>query len=70
LAQESLEAERKKLEVGVSTSHDVLEFEEELTDAERREIVARIGYRKALINLGVAAGTILEENNIVVHEDI
>jgi outer membrane protein TolC len=68
LARESLSAERKKLEVGVTTSHDVLEFESELTDAERREIVANIGYRKALINLAVAVGTILEENNIVIEE--
>lgn len=68
LALESLEAERKKLEVGVSTSHDVLEFEEDLTDARRREIVARIGYRQALVNLAVATGTLLEEKNIVIDE--
>lgn len=70
LARESLEAERKKLEVGVSTSHDVLEFEEEMTEAERREIVAVIGYRRSLINLAVAVGTILEENNIVIDETL
>ncbi|GAB4348429.1 MAG: TolC family protein [Candidatus Abyssubacteria bacterium] len=68
LAQESLDAERKKLEVGVSTSHDVLEFEEELADAKRREIVAKIAYENSLINLAVATGTILEKNNIVVDE--
>ncbi len=68
LALESLKAERKKLEVGVSTSYDVLEFEEDLTDARRREIVARIGYRQALVNLAVATGVLLEEKNIVIDE--
>ncbi len=70
LARESLDAERKKLEVGVSTSHDVLEFEEEMSDAERREIVAKIGYRKSLINLAIAVGTLLDENSIVIDETL
>ena len=68
LAEESLRAEQKKLEVGVSTSHDVLEFEEELVDAQRRQILARLDYAKALINLARATGTLLEENEIVIEE--
>ncbi len=68
LAEESLKAERKKLEVGVSTSHDVLEFEEELVDAQRRGILAKLNYAKALINLSNATGMLLEENNIVIEE--
>ena len=68
LAEESLKAERKKLEVGVSTSHDVLEFEEEAVNAQRREILAKLDYAKALINLAGATGTVLEENNIVIEE--
>jgi outer membrane protein TolC len=68
LAEESLKAERKKLEVGVSTSHDVLEFEEEAVDAQRREILAKLDYAKALIDLAGATGTVLEENNIVIEE--
>jgi outer membrane protein TolC len=62
LAEESLKAERKKLEVGVSTSHDVLEFEEEAVNAQRREILAKLDYAKALINLSNSTGTLLEEN--------
>jgi len=68
LAEESLKAEHKKLEVGVSTSHDVLEFEEELVDAQRRGILAKLNYAKALINLSNATGMLLEENNIVIEE--
>ena len=70
LAEESLKSERKKLEVGVSTSHDVLEFEEELADAQRRAILARLEYAKALINLARATGVLLEENDIVIDEHI
>jgi outer membrane protein TolC len=70
LAEESLKAERKKLEVGVSTSHDVLEFEEELADARRRAILARLEYAKGLINLARATGVLLEENDIVIDEHI
>ncbi len=68
LAEASLKAERKKLEVGVSTSHDVLEFEEELVDAQRREILATLDFAKALINLSNSTATLLEENNIVIEE--
>jgi outer membrane protein TolC len=68
LAEESLKAERKKLEVGVSTSHNVLEFEDELADTRRREILAKLDHAKALINLSNATGTLLEENNIVIEE--
>ncbi|MBI5118556.1 TolC family protein [Candidatus Poribacteria bacterium] len=70
LGEESLKAERKKLEVGVSTSHLVLQFEEELADARRREIAAKIDYRKALIALAAATGNLLKENNIVVDETL
>jgi outer membrane protein TolC len=70
LAEESLKAERKKLEVGVSTSHDVLEFEEELADAQRRRILAGLDYAKALVNLSLATGSLLEENDIVIAESL
>jgi outer membrane protein TolC len=70
LAEQSLEAEKKKLEVGVSTSHDVLQFEEELADARRRRILAHLDYLKSLVNLSSATGTILEEHNIVIEENL
>ncbi len=70
LGAESLRAEQKKLEVGVSTSHDVLEFEEEHFDAQRRDILAKLGYKKALISLATATGTLLEENDIVIEENL
>ena len=70
LAEESLKAERKKLEVGVSTSHNVLKFEEELADAQRRRILAALDHAKAIVNLSRATGTLLEENNIVIEESL
>jgi len=68
-SQRSLEAEQKKLEVGISTSHDVLEFLDALIDAQRREAIARVNYRLALVNLAAATGTILERSNIVINEE-
>jgi outer membrane protein TolC len=70
LAEESLKAERKKLEVGVSTSHLVLQFEEDLADAQRRRILAALDHAKAIVNLSKATGTILEENNIVIEDSL
>jgi outer membrane protein TolC len=70
LAEESLRAERKKLEVGVSTSHNVLRFEEDLADAQRRQILAGLEYAKGLIELARATGVLLEENDIVIDENI
>lgn len=67
-ARKSLEAEQKKLEVGISTSHDVLQFVEQLVDAERREAISKVNYRIALVNLTAATGTLLEKNNIVIDE--
>jgi outer membrane protein TolC len=70
LAEESLKAERKKLEVGVSTSHLVLEFEEDLADAQRRRILAALDHAKAIVNLSRATGTLLEENDIVIEDSL
>jgi outer membrane protein TolC len=70
LAEQSLAAEQKKLRVGVSTSHDVLQFEEELVEARRRRILANLDHLKSLVNLSRATGTILEENSIVIEDTL
>jgi outer membrane protein TolC len=67
-ASRSLEAEQKKLEVGISTSYDVLEFVDDLVDAQRREVVARVNYRIALVDLAAATGMILDRSNIFINE--
>jgi outer membrane protein TolC len=67
--RESLEAERKKYEVGVSTTHDLLEFEEELAEAKANEQRAIIDYTLSLSNLLRATGTLLKFRNVQVTAD-
>ncbi len=69
LAEESLYAEEKKLKEGLSTSHDVLEFQEELVEAKTREISAIIDYNKSLVDLSQVKGTVLIEESIKISDD-
>ena len=65
LAQESLDAEKKKLLAGTSTTFLVLQAQTQLADARSAEIRARADYNEALVALDQAEGTILSKNNIV-----
>jgi len=64
LHQERLEAEEKRFKVGLSTSRDVLEDQEQLAEALSRELLAIIDYNKALVNLEKAKGTLLQSRGI------
>ena len=66
LAEEKLKAEEKKFEVGLSTTHDLLEFQDELARAESREALSRADYEKSLANLARVKGVLLEEYNIMI----
>lgn len=63
-AQEALEAEQTKLRNGASTSHTVLEFQEDLTQARTAEVQALVEYNKSLNDLARVQGTLLEELKI------
>ena len=63
-SRESLVAEIKKYDVGVSTAHDLLEFEEELATARANEQRALVDYTIALSNLMRANATLLEARNV------
>lgn len=62
--QANLEAERKRYEVGVSTSFEVLEFQEDLFFAQEAYVRAIVDYNKATISLERARGTILHTYGI------
>ena len=64
--EETLRAEQEKLRLGDSTPHDVLEFEEDLVDAEREKIVALQAYRVAITGVERRQGTLLETRGIEV----
>jgi len=64
LAEEALRAEELKFREGLSTSHNVLQYQEELEEARRREINAIIDYNKSLADLSRVKGTLLKDEKI------
>lgn len=53
-------AEEKKLRLGTTTSFQVLQIQEDLTAAQTQEAQALVAYEKALVDLQLAEGTLLE----------
>jgi outer membrane protein TolC len=70
LAERKLDAEEKKFEVGLSTSFNVLEFQEDLFEEQSNEIRAIIDYRKAGIRLRQVMATTMAEHNIEMSQEI
>jgi len=68
LAQESLDAEKKKLLAGTSTTFLVLQAQSQLATARSAEIRAEADYSESIVALDLAEGTILDKNNIVLDE--
>jgi len=63
-AEAALDAEKKKLESGKSTSFIVLQLTKDLTTAENAEINALATYNIALAQIALDEGTILERRHI------
>jgi len=70
LAEKKLDAEEKKFEVGLSTSFNVLEFQEDLVVEQSNEIRALIDYRKSRIRLRQVMATTMDIHNIQMSKDI
>ena len=66
LAAKRLEAEEKKLSVGLSTPYFVLEYQEGLANARSMELKALVDYNLSLARLEKVVGTSLENRNIKV----
>ncbi len=64
LAEEQLRVEQRRLEAGVSTTFNVLQFQRDLTQAEANELRSIADYFEALVNLDHVQGTVLEANRI------
>ncbi|HWP85571.1 MAG TPA: TolC family protein, partial [Terriglobia bacterium] len=64
LAQQTLEAEQKKLQAGVSTPYQVILRERDLVAAQQSEVAAVATYAKALVEMDRAMGTTLDRNGI------
>jgi outer membrane protein TolC len=65
-AEAALDAEKQKLQGGMSTTFLVSEYERNLVTARTAEILALVDYNKALAQLAFNEGTILEKNQIKV----
>jgi outer membrane protein TolC len=68
LAEESLDAEKKKLLAGTSTTFLVLQAQTVLATARSAQIRAEADYHESLVALDLAEGTILAKNSIVLDE--
>ncbi len=58
LATRQLEAEQVRLDIGLSTTFQVLQFQETLAEARSTEVDARAAYAKAVVALDHAEGTL------------
>ncbi len=66
LAEENLHNQQKRLEVGIVTTKDVLDFQDQLTSARGIELQAATDYNISLAELARAEGTLLDEYSVVV----
>ena len=64
LQQKKLEAEQKKFENGMSTSFEVLTFQNDLADAELAAVRAQLDYVRSVAALERSKGTLLEARGL------
>jgi outer membrane protein TolC len=64
LAEKQLEAEMKKLAVGMSTNYFVLTYQDALASARSLELRALVDYNLAVANIAKVTGSTLETRNI------
>jgi outer membrane protein TolC len=68
LAQQTLYAEQRKLQVGISTPDNVLQLESALTAAQSTRVSALAAYEESQVELDRATGLLLEHSGIVLNE--
>ena len=60
LQETNVMAEEKRLKIGISNSYQVLKVQEDLTAAQVAELQANIAFEKALVELQLAEGSLLD----------
>ncbi|MBP7864335.1 MAG: TolC family protein [Acidobacteria bacterium] len=65
-AEKDLEGEQAKFEAGVSVIRDLLESQRNLAQARSQEVLARIAYRKSLLDYYFATAQLLDKHGIQV----
>jgi outer membrane protein len=66
--EKNLEAERKRYENGMSTSFQITEIQEDVTQARSNEVTATIAYRTALAEYYRAVGRLLEQQGVAIDD--
>lgn len=69
LQDRNLQAEQKRYENGLSTSFRILEFQEDLSEAQRAEVSAIISYRRAEVAFYRAIGELLGHFDVKLADD-
>ncbi len=64
LAERNLDAEQKKFANGMSTNYQVLQIQEDLAAAQASELQSLVLYKKNLVALKVATGTLLSSSGV------
>lgn len=67
MAEKQLQAERERLNVGLSTTRFVLDFQRDLATAQGNELRAVVDYNKSLSNLARNKGDALEQYQLVLN---
>ncbi len=65
LAAETLDQQKKRYDVGLATTKDLLDYQQRLTSARSAEIQALIDYNVALASLKSSSGTLLGDYGVV-----
>ena len=68
-AEQNLDAERKRYENGMTTIFQVLQIQQQLSDARAREVQALVAYNKAVAAYHRAVGDLLDVRNIKIEEE-
>lgn len=66
--EKNLEAERKRYENAMSTSFQITQIQEQVTQARRNEVAALIGYRTALAEYYRTIGRLLAEEGVAIDD--
>jgi outer membrane protein TolC len=66
LAEENLRNQKARYDVGLATTKDILDFQDQLTQRRRAEVEALTGYNTSLAEMRRVEGTLLDARNIIV----
>jgi outer membrane protein TolC len=64
LQEQTLDADQKKLALGATTVYQVIQDQRDLTTAAAAEVTAQATYAGARVQLDVATGSTLADNNV------